>query len=152
LTTGKPVFPVENSTSDDLLGPPPVLAKPRPGTSITGRYPPRRQNLNRTDWPFCKKCGSRHPPENFVTPEGELRKTCNNCRANRNKRRTGCTCNKCTYCRRKKKLELEAAEKEADKVFSYKYEKWEILGESNAYFLPLRLPLTEIAKLYDFTS
>jgi len=36
-------------------------------------------------------------------------------------------------------------------VFSYKYEKWEILGESNAYFLPLRLPLKEIANLYDFS-
>lgn len=107
--------------------------------------------MDRLDWQLCKKCGSRHPVAMFTTEEGEPRKTCNSCRANRNKRRTGCTCNMCTYCRRRRRLEAEADAQASDMVFSYKYDKWEIMGQNNAYFLPLRLPLTEIANLYDFS-
>lgn len=108
----------------------------------------RRLNLSRNDWQLCKKCGSRHPDELFTAENGEPRKTCNNCRAARNKRRTGCDCNKCSYCARRRKLEEAQA---TDEVYAYRYDSWEMLGHDSAYFLPLRKPLKEIAKLYGYT-
>lgn len=105
--------------------------------------------MSRRDWPLCTHCSTAQPKESFFDAHGRARKTCNNCRARRAARRARCICNTCSHCRNR--LDKLKDSGRVAPVFSYKYEKWEIMGSDNAYFLPLRVPLTEIANLYDFS-
>ena len=110
--------------------------------------PPRRLNRDRIDWALCKKCGSRHPPESYITADGVARKTCAVCRASRNKRKLqACRCNKCLHCRERRKAEANDAQ-----VGSPKYSQWELLGGDKVYLMLHTKPLTEIAKLYEYTT
>ena len=110
----------------------------------------RTRHKERVGWPLCSYCQTRKPHIEFITERGHEWKTCHECRETRRIRRTQCRCNKCTYCcARIRKAKREAGQ--LDLVYCYKYDPWEILGQSNAYFLPIRLPLKEIANLYDFS-
>lgn len=110
--------------------------------------------MDRKDWMLCRKCGSRHPDEMFLTDQGEPRKTCKNCRSARNKRRReSCTCRnhmggRCLHCRAKKKAE-EEKELEESPIVPAKYASWELFGGDPAYLMLHTKPLREITKIYE---
>jgi len=100
------------------------------------------KNLDKSDWQLCKKCGSRHPDQDFINEVGVERKTCNFCRERRNKRKLeDCQCKRCFYCRRR------AANNEVV-VKRYKHNHWELLGGHYCYLNVHLWPDDKISDIY----